>query len=57
MHLIYVWYVKIVEGAISEISKVWQLDMVEQKGKARSTVVLYKQTVFKTVSPLSFEWP
>jgi hypothetical protein len=28
-----VWYVSIVEGAISETSKVWQLDMFEQKSK------------------------
>lgn len=32
-HLIYVWHVKTVDGAISETSKVWQLDMFEQKGK------------------------
>jgi len=45
-----VW--KIVEGAISETSKVWQLDMFEQKGKG-STVVLYKQTILKPFSLLS----
>ena len=49
-----VW--KIVEGAISETSKVWQLDMFEQKGKG-STVVLYKQTILEPFSLLSIEWP
>jgi hypothetical protein len=51
-----VWCVKMVEGAISETSKVWQLDMFEQKGRG-STVVLYKQTILKPFSLVSVEWP
>jgi hypothetical protein len=40
-----VWYVNVVEGAISETStKVWQLEMFEQKNSG-GIYVLYKQTV------------
>lgn len=56
-----VWYVSIVEGAISETSKVWQLDMFEQKSKREATVVCCaSKTVLKTVSrslSLSIEEP
>jgi hypothetical protein len=38
-----------VEGAISETSKVWQLETFElSPGR---TVVMYKQTILKTVFP------
>jgi hypothetical protein len=40
-----VWYVKVVESAISETStKVWHLEMFEQKNSG-GMVVLYKQTI------------
>jgi hypothetical protein len=41
-----VWYVNIVEGAISETSKVWQLDMFEQKSNGGHSCIVRTSKLF-----------